>query len=286
MPFSAGTFSLFSVGNPVVTGTTVSSAWANNTLGDISSGLSTCVLKDGTQTLTANIPMGGFKLTGLAAGTTNGDSVRYEQLVGAYLPLTGGTLTGNLLFTDATYDIGASGATRPRDLFLSRNAVVGGTLGVTGVATFTAQPIMSSLTASRGVLTDGSKGLISADAPIVNTLSVNVTLNNTGTYFDGPSCAQGTTGTWFASGTVTVDDSAAAVTMNAKLWDGTTVIASCQMRTVGPGTKGIISLSGFITSPAGNIRISVNDSSATTGTMYANASGASKDSTLSVIRIA
>jgi hypothetical protein len=32
----------------------------------------------------------------------------------AYLPLTGGTLTGHLLFTDNTYDIGASGATRPR----------------------------------------------------------------------------------------------------------------------------------------------------------------------------
>lgn len=34
----------------------------------------------------------------------------------------------NLTFTDATYDIGASGATRPRDFYLSRNAVIGGTL--------------------------------------------------------------------------------------------------------------------------------------------------------------
>ena len=53
------------------------------------------------------------------------------------------TITGvkthgaNLLFTDNTYDIGASGATRPRDLFLSRNATIGGTLGVTGVTTLT-----------------------------------------------------------------------------------------------------------------------------------------------------
>lgn len=36
-----------------------------------------------------------------------------------------------------------------------------GTLGVTGVATFTAQPIMSSLTASKPVFTDASKGLVS-----------------------------------------------------------------------------------------------------------------------------
>ena len=47
------------------------------------------------------------------------------------------TFGANVLFTDNTYDIGASGATRPRDLFLSRNATVGGTLGVTGVTTLT-----------------------------------------------------------------------------------------------------------------------------------------------------
>lgn len=45
-----------------------------------------------------------------------------------YLPLTGGTLVGDLKFTDATYDIGKSGATRPRDGFFSRNLTVGGTL--------------------------------------------------------------------------------------------------------------------------------------------------------------
>ena len=42
-----------------------------------------------------------------------------------YLPLAGGTLTGDLKFTDATYDIGKSGATRPRDGFFSRNLTVG-----------------------------------------------------------------------------------------------------------------------------------------------------------------
>ena len=38
----------------------------------------------------------------------------------------------NLTFTDATYDIGASGATRPRDLFLSRNATIGGDVTLSG----------------------------------------------------------------------------------------------------------------------------------------------------------
>lgn len=42
----------------------------------------------------------------------------------------GAAVTSDLLFTDATYDIGKTGATRPRDGFFSRNAVIGGTLGV------------------------------------------------------------------------------------------------------------------------------------------------------------
>lgn len=44
----------------------------------------------------------------------------------------GATMTGDLLFTDATFDIGKVGATRPRDLFLSRNLVAGGTFALGG----------------------------------------------------------------------------------------------------------------------------------------------------------
>ena len=83
MAFSSGTFTLYSPGNPVVTGTTISSSWANGTLDGIATGLTTCVLKDGTQTITADIPMGGFSLTGLAAGAAAGESVRWEQMFGA-----------------------------------------------------------------------------------------------------------------------------------------------------------------------------------------------------------
>ncbi len=42
------------------------------------------------------------------------------------------TLTQDLLFTDGLYDIGKTGATRPRDIFTSRNVSVGGTLAVAG----------------------------------------------------------------------------------------------------------------------------------------------------------
>jgi hypothetical protein len=50
---------------------------------------------------------------------------------------TATTMNGNLTFVpDATYDIGASGATRPRDVFLSRNLNVGGTMTVAGGINF------------------------------------------------------------------------------------------------------------------------------------------------------
>jgi hypothetical protein len=46
-------------------------------------GLMNCMTLDGQTKPTANIPMNSHKLTGLAAGTANGDSVRFEQLFGA-----------------------------------------------------------------------------------------------------------------------------------------------------------------------------------------------------------
>jgi len=94
--------------------------------------------------------LGGFKVSSLGVVTITG-------LV-APLPTV---VTQDLLFTDGTYDIGKSGATRPRDGFFSRNAVVGGTLGVTGITTLTAKPVLSSLSASQAVFSDSGKGLVS-----------------------------------------------------------------------------------------------------------------------------
>ena len=101
----SGVFSLVS-GNPVVTGTTISSTWANNTLSDIATGLSTTITKDGQTTPTANIPMGGVKITGVGAATTNGDALRFENiaLMGSSIQAqtytaftTGGTTTAYTL---------------------------------------------------------------------------------------------------------------------------------------------------------------------------------------------
>jgi len=103
-----------------------------------------------------------------------------------------GTVTSNLLFTDNTYDIGASGATRPRNLFLAGNATVGGNIVLTGsldltnlevtnikakdgtagmqiadstgVVSFTANPVMSGGTANGVAYLNGSKVLTTGSA--------------------------------------------------------------------------------------------------------------------------
>lgn len=62
----------------------------------------------------------------------------------------GAAITSDLIFTDATYDLGKTGATRPRDGFFSRNLVAGGTLNVSGVATLS--------TVNMGALTVGNNG--------------------------------------------------------------------------------------------------------------------------------
>ncbi len=123
-----------------------------------------------------------------------------------------------------------------------------------------------------------------APTPITNSLSGDVSLNNTGQYFTGPTVAQGSTGTWFVSGTVTFYDTSSA-NMRIKLWDGTTVIASTNV-TAPANNACTASLSGYLASPAGNLRISIQDASNTSGVIAFNQSGNSKDSTITAYRIA
>jgi len=73
----SGTFQINSAGQPVVTGTTITSTAFNALTADLATGLTTCITKDGQTTPTANIPMGNFKITGLGQGTSAGQAVAY-----------------------------------------------------------------------------------------------------------------------------------------------------------------------------------------------------------------
>jgi hypothetical protein len=100
----SGTYNL-PAGNPVVTGTTISSTTTNNTNSDIATALTNCITRDGQSTPSANLPMNAKKLTGLAAGTSAGDSVRYEQV----LLLAGGTMTGSVTLVTPVLGTPSSG---------------------------------------------------------------------------------------------------------------------------------------------------------------------------------
>jgi len=73
-------------------------------------------------TLTGSISATDVTITG---DTTIGDNPTDSLTVNA-------TLASGLVFLDDTYDIGASGATRPRNLYLSGNATIGGTVTLSG----------------------------------------------------------------------------------------------------------------------------------------------------------
>lgn len=107
-----GTFNINTTGQPVVTGTVISSSTFNLLTADLATGLTTCITKDGQSTPTANIPMGSYKLTGLGAPTTSGDALSFGNVATiSTLTLTNplGTAsggTGAASFTDAGVLIG------------------------------------------------------------------------------------------------------------------------------------------------------------------------------------
>jgi len=76
----------------------------------LANGLSTAITKDGQTTVTANIPLAGFKVTGLGAATVGTDAAQYAQLQGGtdkLITVTGtDTLTGSLIPVLTAYAAG------------------------------------------------------------------------------------------------------------------------------------------------------------------------------------
>lgn len=121
---------------------------------------------------------------------------------------------------------------------------------------------------------------------ITASLGADANMGSTGVYVDGPSIAQGATGTWWVSGSVTLLDTSALATFNCKLWDGTTVISSGAATTQAANLPYVMTLSGSLATPAGNLRISCADTNGVpVGRIKFNSSGNSKDSTISAFRI-
>lgn len=128
MPRTGATFNL--VTNdfyPAVEATVIDPDASNEMLEDLATGLTNSLARDGSGGMTGNLPMNSYKLTGLAAGSTNGDSVRFEQVQAVDATLTAfGALT---FVSDSMFY--ATGA----DTFAVFSVTAGGraALGVAGV---------------------------------------------------------------------------------------------------------------------------------------------------------
>jgi len=168
MPFNgSGTYSL-PAGNPVVTGTTISSSTHNSTMSDIATALTNCLAKDGQTTVTGNIRMGGFKLTNLANGSAATDSVTLQQLqaqTGVYVGTVGGTADVITLTPSPAITAYAAGQ---RFSFLSSGA---NTTNVT---------VNVSSLGAKAITKFGSTALVAND---ISAASVLLTIEYDGTQF-------------------------------------------------------------------------------------------------------
>ena len=193
-------------------------------------------------------------------------------------------------------DGATKGAITASNLTMSTARLLGRTTASTGAIEEVS--VDSSLTLSATTLSLATNGVTTAkitDANVTgpklslgqltNSLGADVALNNTASWFSGPAVAQGTVGTWFFSGTVTMEDTSAGAIFYARLTDGTTIIASGASVGMAANNPTCITLSGYLTNPAGNVAIQVKDISTTNGQLRFNETGNSKDCTLSAFRI-
>jgi hypothetical protein len=115
----SGGFSLVSNSfNPAVNGVSATAADWQSLINDVAAAVQQSISADGQTPITGNLQMGGNKLTGLAAGSGTGQSLRYDQL------FSQGALTD--IASAATVDIGAQ---------LTNFLRVTGTTGITSFGT-------------------------------------------------------------------------------------------------------------------------------------------------------
>jgi len=185
----AGTYTL-PAGNPVVTGTTISSTVQNNTMSDVATALTSSIAKDGQTVPTANLPMGGYKHTGVANASNLTDYAAYGQLMNSsaqYLTGVSGTDTITASLSGLTaYAAGqvfrfiVAGANTGTSVTIDINSL--GTKSITKNGTSALAIGDIPVNAAIEIIYDGTRfQLIGTAANVANTVTGAVASGATGT---------------------------------------------------------------------------------------------------------
>ena len=90
----SGVMSPSATGYPAVASTTIESAKYNAVIADIATALTLSIAANGETTITANIPMSGYKITGLGNATADGEALNRGTALSLFALLSGPTFTG------------------------------------------------------------------------------------------------------------------------------------------------------------------------------------------------
>ena len=140
----SGVYSL-PAGNPVVTSTTISSTWANNTLTDLATAMTGSLAADGQTTATGNLKMGANRITGMADGIADTDAATVGQVPsGALFLLKASNLSDVANATTARGNLTAakSGANSDITSLTGLTTPLTVAQGGTGAATLTANNVL------------------------------------------------------------------------------------------------------------------------------------------------
>ncbi len=119
-------------------------------------GLSNCITKDGQQTVIANIPFAGYKITGLGNGSAPADSVNYAQVFVAPSFTGGITFSGGAVGTGVINFSGATSVSVPTPTSGDSSTNAATTAFVQSVAFSAALPAISATTKGKSIGNDGS----------------------------------------------------------------------------------------------------------------------------------
>lgn len=238
MPFNgSGSYSAPGASFPAVASTLIESTKYNAVVNDMATALSTAICKDGQTTVTANIPLAGFKLTGVGAATARTDAASLANIqdgTGVYVATVGGTADVITITPSPAITAYAAGQTFR---FLASGA---NTTNVT---------VNANALGAKAITKNGATALVAGDIP--SGAMVEIT-------YDGTRFILGTTGAAELTPTVPYVDTSAIVVGSADATkkvrlevDGLTT-GTTRVVTV-PDKDGTLAMTSDITAAAGRL---------------------------------